>query len=262
MHQKLFYRSHYLMHSRFELFIPELESGNFILFFDTIVEKIEKLENLISRFIDDSTTSLLNKLASVEPIKVDSYYFDLIDKCINYFHKTKGYFNISAGSFPSQSIGIRLNNQQRTIFFESPDISIDFGGIGKGLAIELAIQIISENNIESALINFGDSSVYAIGAHPQGDYWPVSITKGLNRQTFNLKNNGLSSSGLHVNNGKEIAHIIGPFTGNLINRNEKVVVVSECPVRAEVLSTAIYAAEENMRNEIRKEFIDDEVFVL
>jgi len=72
----------------------------------------------------------------------------------------------------------------------------------------------------------------------------------------------LSSSGLHIDNDKLKAHIINPITGNLINKNEKVVVIGDCPVRAEVLSTAIYVADESIREEIRREFMEEEVFVI
>jgi len=148
------------MHSRFELFIPELESGNLILLFDKIVNEIEILEKLISRFVANSATSLLNSKASVVPVEVNAYFFELIEKCILYHHKTKGLFNICAGSKHPDISEIKTDKKNQTIFFESADISIDFGAIGKGLALEKAIRIIKASNIENALINFGDSSVY------------------------------------------------------------------------------------------------------
>ena len=251
------------MYSRFEIFIPELESGKLVFLFEKIIGRIEKLENLISRFVADSVTNLLNSKASISPVKVNHYYFDLIEKCLLFQQKTKGCFNISPMSFVSTSeTGIKTNKGEQSIFFEFPNISLDFGAIGKGLALELAIQTIKDDGIENALINFGDSSVFALGSHPQGDFWPIKITNGKNSKIFQLKDNGLSSSGLHISDDKLIAHIIDPNTGILIDKNEKVVVISKCPLRAEVLSTAMFVASEEIRKEIKEEFKEDEITVL
>lgn len=263
MAASFFFRNHFLMHSRFELLIPLSDSEKLNRLFNEMLLSIENLENKISRFIETSQTSILNKEASISPVKVDDNFFNLVEKCIQFNKRTFGCFDITAKKGSASGINaINTNSQEKTISFESEEVTIDFGAIGKGLALEIAIELINKSGTKDALINFGDSSIYGIGAHPNGNSWPVSISNGRNRIQVKLKNNGLSSSGLHDADSTKIAHILNPLSGELIRKDEKVVVVSNSPLLSEVLSTSIYAADEIARERIKKEFTDEEIFII
>ncbi len=258
-----FYQSSFLMYSRFELFIPVKETVKLNLLFQQIVEKMGQLENDISKYSERSETSRLNINAAKKPVKVSSSFFGLLQQCIEYNQKTGGYFNICAGSGSQKDrMGITIDKKTQTVYYESADISIDFGAIGKGLAMEIALKSLQNEGIVQAFINFGESSVFGLGMHPHGDCWPVNIINGKNSLTLNLNNNGLSSSGLHTVNDELTAHIFDPLTSQLVKRNEKIVVKSDSPVLAEVLSTAYYAAPDHKRNEISYNFPDAEIYML
>jgi thiamine biosynthesis lipoprotein len=250
------------MHSRFELFVPLAESDELISLFNEIVLKIEILEKTISRFVESSQTSKLNQNACIAPVTVNEEFFHLAEQCVEFKKKTFGCFDIAATkSSGSNKNSIILNREDKTISFETEEVKIDFGAVGKGLALEIAIDLIKKSGICNALINFGDSSVYGLGNHPNGHSWPITISKGQNNIRIDLNNNALSSSGLHTNSS-DMAHIFNPLTGNLISKDEKVIVVSNSPFVAEVLSTAVYAADEIIREAIKKEFTHEEFYII
>jgi thiamine biosynthesis lipoprotein len=250
------------MYSRFELFIPLVESAKLESIFQEIVKKAEQLEKQISKFIPESETSRINSSIAFEPVKVNSSFFALIEQCFSFYKRTLGYYAICTGNQTiTDGFGITLNSQTQSVNLNASGIVADFGGIGKGLVVEMASELLRNNGITRALINFGDSSVYGLGSHPHGDYWPVTITNGTNSKTFRLENKALSSSGLHLVDDTLVPHIIDPQTGKVVEKNEKVVVISSSPVIAEVLSTAIYAAPDDARGKIKMNF-PDEVYIL
>jgi len=251
------------MYSRFELFIPMEESAELESLFQEIVDKTEQLEQLISKFMPGSETSRVNSGTDLKPVKVNSFFFSLIEQCLSYHNLTKGYFSICTGKSPLISgFGITPDRKTQSITLNNSGVIVDFGAVGKGMAVEQAMELLKINGINHALINFGDSSVYGLGSHPNGDYWPVTITHGSNTRQFRHKNSALSSSGLHASDDKLVPHIINPETGKLVNTNEKIVVISPSPVIAEILSTSIYAAPASARNNIKMNFPAEEIFIL
>jgi len=106
------------MFSRFELFLPIKESILLENLFKEIVEVINQLENQISKYIDGSETSRLNKNAAIYPVKVSDEFFNLLKQCLEYKQKTGGYFNICAGSAVQvDKIGINLDEKNKRFIF-------------------------------------------------------------------------------------------------------------------------------------------------
>ena len=62
-----------------------------------------------------------------------------------------------------------------------PDAIFDFGGYGKGYALQQALGMLKNAGITTALVNFGNSSVCGIGCHPSGDSWQVGVENPLRR---------------------------------------------------------------------------------
>jgi thiamine biosynthesis lipoprotein len=105
------------------------------------------------------------------------------------------------------------------------------------------------------LLNFGNSSTFALGTHPYGDHWPISVEhpyfRGRCAHTFELKDCALSISG---KNGRGVEHIIDPATGDHVVRDEMLAVTGPSPMACEVLSTALYVAPREKRSDILARF--------
>lgn len=54
-------------------------------------------------------------------------------------------------------------------------VAFDFGGFGKGYALDRAIDILRAGGVASALLSAGESSIAVVGAHPLGGGWPLAI---------------------------------------------------------------------------------------
>ena len=123
-------------------------------------------------------------------------------------------------------------------------VTVDLGGIGKGYALTRIRELLEKNGVEKALVNFGNSSVLAVGSHPLGDYWPVGVDNPFTKEhmaDLKLRDTSLSVSG---NMPSHPRHIVNPLTGKFVEAKKMVSVVAKDPVVAEVLTTAFMVADE------------------
>ncbi len=122
---------------------------------------------------------------------------------------------------------------------------LDLGAIAKGYAVDCIARTFRRRGIRRALINFGASSLYALGA-PRGlPGWPVMVrghTPGALAGAFLLRDRALSVSGTHRRDltGRELGtHVIDPRTGRRLRRRAMAAVIGPSAETAEVLSTAL-----------------------
>lgn len=203
--------------------------------------EVTRLDNMLNRFDASSEISVINKQASVTPVAVSDELWDILLDCKRYYEITEGYFDVTLSDFGS----IVFYGHNKSIYFTSSQTTLDFGGYGKGYALVRIQQLLGFYKINKALVNFGNSSVLAIGSHPHGLYWPVSIEnpfqKGVLIGEVHLCNNSLSVSG---NMPSHPQHIVNTHSKELNAERKLVSVVSANPVDAEVLTTTLMVADE------------------
>jgi thiamine biosynthesis lipoprotein len=149
----------------------------------------------------------------------------------------------------------------RSIRFAEPGVQIDFGGVGKGYALQRVRQILLRCGVENALVNFGDSSILAIGQHPFGDSWRVGVQHpDLADQTVHewvVRNGSVSTSGAShrfvTGGGKKYGHIMDPRSGHPSDPLTSISVHSSCALEAEVLSTSLTVLDPSQRRKIMEE---------
>ena len=155
---------------------------------------------------------------------------------------------------------LKLDPYKSTAYLEEKGMSIDLGGIGKGIALERIDQILSAKGVNHAFISFGESSILAKGRHPYGNCWKLGIRhiddNSLNVYAFELKDLSLSTSGNHSSESKDI---INPKTGHAPDEVCTVSVVSKSPTEAEVLSTALLLSSQEETQQIIYNFNPDQV---
>jgi hypothetical protein len=93
--------------------------------------------------------------------------------------------------------------------FRNEVVQVDFGGFGKGYALERIRKLLLSHGILNAFISFGESSVLALGNHPHGTGWKAGVNHqmitGNSLFSFDLQNESLSTSGM--------GQILYPFRG-------------------------------------------------
>ena len=65
--------------------------------------------------------------------------------------------------------------EAQSVFFQQAGTTINLSGFLKGYALDKIREILKVHIIANALINMGNSSVLALGNHPVGTGWKVSL---------------------------------------------------------------------------------------
>jgi FAD:protein FMN transferase len=279
------------MGTRFDFLTYGIDEELFNTLRQQITQELERIESKFSRFSPLSEIYHINNYASSEEVVTDEETFALINLCKTYYLKTSSLFDITVGKkteiafqpqtidtiepantiphFDSSLLGtdkIITNATSTSIKFTNPFLSIDLGGIGKGYALERIKNLCYQCQITNVFISFGESSIITLGKHPHGNYWPIGIQHAFNPgpaiYTCKLNDNSMSTSGNSSNNKIKFGdngHIFNPKTGKFENAAKSVSVVCQSAIEAEVLSTALFIASENERNEILNRFSFDEI---
>lgn len=220
--------------------------------------ELTRLDKLLNRFDMESEVSQLNKNAYSSPFSISPEMLDILLSCKTYLDKTSGLFDITLNDYNK----VLLNAGNKSVSFIEKDLHLDFGGYAKGYATEKIKDILLENNIESSFINFGNSSIYALGSHPYGNCWSIGIEnpykKGEMLGEYKLKDESMSTSGNMLSNPK---HIVNPFTGIYNEEKKTVSIVTKNAIDAEVLSTTLMIAQKEEEGKILNHFNVSEILI-
>lgn len=202
--------------------------------------EILRLESIGNCFDEKSELAFVNRNAALRPTILSEELYKMLAICKEFHTKTFGCFDVTIHSHnhTMETMNkVHLNESNRTISYEEPGININLSGFIKGYALESIKAIIKEHNIANALLNLGNSSIAAIGNHPNGEGWKVIAD-------YTLHNECLSISG---NDSKERRHILSPQTGKWVEGVGKVIVATENAYIGEIFSTALFAATQEQR---------------
>jgi thiamine biosynthesis lipoprotein len=56
-----------------------------------------------------------------------------------------------------------------------PGTVLDFDGFAKGVAVDACVSVLRRAGVSRALVSFGESSLYALGAPPGADAWRLDV---------------------------------------------------------------------------------------
>ena len=187
------------MNTRFEIVVHGLDPVRLRAAAEEALDEIERLEDRMSFFRPSSEVAQINRRASMEPVRVTPAIFDLLRVAQTLHRETGGAFDITVapllrcwgfrsgvGAIPSAEalaeargqVGMEfvvLDTATRTVRFSRPGMQIDLGGIGKGFAIDRAVEILREAGVPNGLIHGGTSTAYAFGRNMDGDAWKIGI---------------------------------------------------------------------------------------
>jgi thiamine biosynthesis lipoprotein len=72
---------------------------------------------------------------------------------------------------------VEFNPADRTLRFARPGVRLDLGAIGKGYAVDAAVEILREAGVTRALVHGGTSTVYGLGAPADGEAWTIALPR-------------------------------------------------------------------------------------
>jgi thiamine biosynthesis lipoprotein len=205
-------------------------------------EELDRIENNLSRFIENSDVSRINSLGKSHPLQIGLETFECLRLSIEMCKQTKGAFDITFGSLHTGSKLMKLNKAHHTIELSADGVRLDLGAIGKGYAADKMGQLLCDWGINTALISAGQSTVLPIGTPPRllvedkSGGWPVTLSDPVDYHLLarvNLAGCALSASGMHKGQ-----HIIDPRSGKPAKGKLAAWATAKTAACADALSTA------------------------
>lgn len=218
-------------------------------------EEISRLERVLTTYSQTSEVSRLNRLGGRKAQKCSPDLFALLKRSIAYSQITNGAFDVTVHplirywSAPKSSssqaseilkhVGyqrVELIEDDRTAFFKLPGMSVDFGGIGKGYALDKAAEVLRQSGIQKAELNFSGNILII---NETGKPHPILLTDPTDPQRTILTlavSNGSASTSSQLERG---GHIIDPRTGRPADFQGSVTVIAPTATEADALSTAL-----------------------
>lgn len=248
------------MHTRLEVVLVGVAEPLARELAEAIEADTADMERRFNRHAAAAGLNVVNARGGMEAVAVDDDLFMALELCEAFRRGTDGYFDITACSESevsgSGNVGYTLDTAAHTVRLHGAGALLDMGGFAKGYALERLRRRVAEAGVEKAVLNFGDSSITAIGHHPYGDWWPIGVDPDAGRSgvahEFHLRDSAISVSGR--GRGGEY-HIFDPHSGEKVVREETIVVEGRSALVCEVLSTALYAAPAARRKGIIDRYV-------
>ena len=181
----------YLMHTRLDIILWGVSANMARHISQEIIASGRNLQKVLDRFDPEAETYKVNHQAPYCETPASPLMIDILSKSIEYYKKTEGAFNVFAGqTYDEIKAGntaeqtesevnlpehVHIDRDKQTIRFTSKEISLDFGGIGKGLALDKIAEILDQTPQINAFISFGGSSVLTRDQNTQGEFSPFSF---------------------------------------------------------------------------------------
>jgi thiamine biosynthesis lipoprotein len=212
--------------------------------------EIDRLEQLLSRFIEGSDIWRINHTPLHTPVLLAQETYECLNLAADILNITDGTFDFTIGILadawknnqtpPPDFITNTLNSTGSDFIRISPDnlsatrisdlINIDLGAIGKGFAIDKAAELLEDWDIPCAMLDSGGSSILALEPPPDVNGWEVSC----GNNTFLLTQGAVSASGF----AEQPNHIIDPQTGTPPEQQQRAWAMAPTAAIADALSTA------------------------
>jgi thiamine biosynthesis lipoprotein len=265
--QLLVYRKKYIMGTVFDIAAYDQSSQHASDAIEKAFREIVRIDDLLSNYKSDSALSNLNRAAHFHAERVPSDLYCVIEEAVQFSRLSGGKFDISiaplvnvwkaalsGNGMPSLAqqeelrgcVGyekIELTPPDR-IIFRSTCMQLDLGAIGKGYAVDRAVEVLHSAGIRNALIDAGGSTIVAMGSPPGQTSWLVRLRDPSHKihPQIMLKDESVSTSEQTASSllGNDWAgHIIDPDTGRPLKTEFAVSVVAKNGTVSDALSTTL-----------------------
>ena len=234
---------------------------------DACFALVGQLEAVLTTYDPASATSRMNASAGGGPFAAPPALARILADSQRLSRATRGVFDPTvgplielwtragrSGRLPSD---VEIAAAQRRVGIEriaidgegrvslGPGMAVNFGGIGKGWALDRARELLAARGIERALLDFGGSSWLALGAPADAPAWRVLLRDGRGGYlgTAALRDTSASFSESFGESseieGRRYGHVIDPRTGWPIQEPLAAVALAPDGASAEALTKAL-----------------------
>jgi len=240
-----------IMATQFSVIVeaPQIEAGRVRAVAEEVFDEMRRLESLLSRFIEDSEISQINRLGNGELTVISPETHRCLELAMEAKRSTWGYFDIAYPSEDTSEGGDAFALLARPLLVVSlaKTLHLDLGGIGKGFAMERGRAILLRYGYSKALLSAGDSTVLALEPPHGMKGWPVQLELSDDDQietieTLELENEALSCSGKTVRG----EHIFDIRQRKYATTRNRIYVRMPSPALSDAFSTAAMTMPEDV----------------
>jgi thiamine biosynthesis lipoprotein len=272
---QLFTRVHPAMGTDFTLYIYVADAAAADREADRVFAIVDQLESLLSNYQPQSELSRINHEAGQHPVTTDPETFRFLKESLSWCAHSDGAFDItvgrlmkawgffrSTGHVPSDAELARVRAQTgwkrvvldagtRTVRFTAPGVELDPGGIGKGFAVDAAVETMRADGVAAALLSAGSSTIYALGSPPDAQGWKIKVPdpmhKGEAISTVMLRDTSLSTANCaekhFVVGGHQYCHIMDPRTLRPVEGRLQATVIAPSATDSDALSNVMFVLD-------------------
>ena len=235
---------------------------------ERVFAEAERINRLMSTYIEDSPISEINRSAAEEPVIAGEELFGLIRRSLDISVLTLGAFDITYDSVgqhydfrnrlrpDADTVAeerelidyrfVHLNQAEGTVSFERQGVRINLGGIAKGYVVERGVNVLRTAGVQHAIVTAGGDS--RLLGDRRGYPWMVGIRDPRNDGqvaiSLPLEDEAISTSGDYERyfeeNGVRHHHIISPSTGAPASGVHSATVFGPDAVITDALSTSVF----------------------
>ena len=235
---------------------------------EEVFAEAERIDRLMSTYLDGSEISEINRLAAEQPVVAGEELFRLIQRSLDISELTHGAFDITydsvgqhynfrerqrpdAGTVEAEKEKIdyryiQLDEALSSVTFLKEGVRINLGGIAKGYVVERGVNILRGLGIQHAIVTAGGDS--RLLGDRRGRPWMVGIRdpreEGQVAISVPLADEAISTSGDYERffdeDGVRYHHIIRPSTGLPAGGVHSATVFGPDAVFTDALSTSVF----------------------
>lgn len=250
-----------------------------------VMEKFKYIEDTMTINAPGSEIDQLNAQAGKKSVQVSEDSFRVLQKAQEFAQKTQGAFDPTVGPLvkawgiftdaPRVPAAEEINQLRGLVNYRDLILDVktrsaklarqgqilDLGGIAKGYAGDVAIEIYKKHGIQSAFVNLG-GNVVVLGKKPDGSLWRIGIqdprdTQGKLIGIVKVADKAVVTAGDYQRyfekDGKRYHHILDPETGypsqsDLIS----VTIITDSSTDADGMDTGLFVLGREKAMEIVK----------
>jgi thiamine biosynthesis lipoprotein len=246
-------KQRYAMGTVFRVLVFTADASRASSAIDAALAEVVRLDAVLSHYDERSELSRLMRHGTDELFSASADLYTALEDAIAVARLSDGRFDVTVGPLVRVWREAREQGREPTdaelgaagacvganlIALEPPNLvhlrssclSLDLGGIGKGVAVDAAIDVLRRHGITDAVVNGGGSTMRAIGSAPGRTGWPVQTDAVAN--VVDLQDAALSIS-------QASGEIIAPGRRTPAVNPLTVTVIASRATTADGLSTAL-----------------------
>ncbi len=233
---------------------------------------IRRVDEQMSIHRGDSQVSAVNRAAGRCPVRVEPAVLEVValardaaeraggiyDPTVLPLMRLHGYYGGGDGRMPDDRAiaralaltgfrGIALDPAGGTLALDRAGAGLDLGSIGKGWAVDRAVEALRADDIHSGLVDVG-GNVYGLGVpEPGAEGWSVGVFHPLARRVdrvFTLRDAAVATSGnteqFRILSGVRVGHLFDARRGRPADGHLSASVMAPSGVESDVMSTAAF----------------------